>query len=90
MRLLPWYHQNSDLSNLKKVSESLWPSLLSELLPYHPSISRLVVWGWVLVWLAVWLAHICVRREFESRSRRKVCPRYLGAVVGLLCATTTQ
>ena len=46
----------------------------------------------VLVLLAVWLAHVHVRHEFESRSRHKVsgCPCCLGgAVVVLLCATTT-
>jgi hypothetical protein len=39
----------------------------------------------VLVLLAVWLAHVYVRREFESRSRHKVCPRCLVAL--LWCAT---
>ena len=38
----------------------------------------------VLVLLAVWLAHVYVRREFESRSRHKVCPRCLVAL--LWCA----
>ena len=40
MRLLPWYHQNSDLSTLKKVSELLWLHLLSELPGCRPSTSQ--------------------------------------------------
>ena len=33
----------------------------------------------VLVLLAVWLVYVYVRREFESRSRHKVCPCCLDA-----------
>ena len=49
--------------------------------------SRVWVWGFVL--LVVWLAHVYVHREFESRSRHKVCPRCLGGAVVLLCARAT-
>ena len=43
-----------------------------------------------LVLLAVWLVHVYVRHKFEPRNRHKVCPCCLGgAVVVLLCATTT-
>ena len=45
----------------------------------------------VLVLLAGWLARVYVRREFESRSRHKVCPLCLGgAAVVLLCATASE
>ena len=43
---------------------------------------------WFFVLLVVWLAHVYVHREFESRSRHKVCPCCLGgAAVG---ATTLR
>ena len=46
-------------------------------------VSRLGVWVWFFVLLVVWLAHVYVHREFESRSRHKVCPCCLGgAAVG--------
>ena len=43
--------------------------------------------GWVFFLLVVWLAHVYVHREFESRSRHKVCPCCLGgaAVGATLC-----
>ena len=53
-------------------------------------VSRLVVWGWGSCSAGCPAGARYVRREFESRSRHKVCPCCLGgAVVVLLCATTT-